>query len=465
MNIGSTVEDGALSSELLAVPPRSYLYCLEPVAVSTGEPESATSYVSRLALAHTVSTWSLLKCEIAPRLFGPEAIIRNRLSELLAGMGSACNGENSTSRQFVSILNSLTGRNDLERTTMSFCQAFICSRFLVRVKQAWCPLCLEEWRENGKEIHWPLLWHVMAVTMCPWHFKPLVTKCPSCSQSFFPLVARAQPGFCNRCHKWLGASEPTEGASLPKSDEYEVAQIIAQFLKDGPIALKSTKQSFFPSNIETLIESGFQGNLQAFSRHMGFSRASIVEWKRGVQRPTLLSVAEICKTYQISPVAPLCSAMQPEEFRVDPAPPREVSKKTFVPPPKSDLHAMRRALEESLKDETLPPASLSKIASDLGCRQTTLVRRFPEEAKMVKERYEQYRSIRKEVRSKLVRSQVHSVVVNIHNSGDYPSQYLVRQALPKSIDMREHAAYDEWRRTLAELGLGLRGQPLAGRTS
>jgi hypothetical protein len=95
----------------------------------------------------------LLKIEIAPSLFGPEAIIRNRLSELLAAMGSACNGENKTRRRFISILNSLTTREDLSGTTMSFCKGFVCSRFLVRVEQTWCSLCLEEWKGEGREIH------------------------------------------------------------------------------------------------------------------------------------------------------------------------------------------------------------------------------------------------------------------------------------------------------------------------
>jgi hypothetical protein len=35
----------------------------------------------------------------------------------------------------------------------------------------------------------------------------------------------------------------------------------------------------------------------------------------------------------------------------------------------------------------------------------------------------------------------------------YPSQWRVRQALPSFVDMREPAAYDEWKRMLVELEL------------
>lgn len=51
------------------VPERSKLYSLEPIGVGTGDVESITSYLSRLADGHTVSTWALLRSEIGPRLF------------------------------------------------------------------------------------------------------------------------------------------------------------------------------------------------------------------------------------------------------------------------------------------------------------------------------------------------------------------------------------------------------------
>src|SRR5690242_11734080 len=121
MNMESLLLENAPIVELETVIPRSRLYTLEPIGVAVGEPESATSYIARLALAHSVTTWTLLKFEIAPRLFKPGSNLRNRLSELLAGMGSACNGENGTSRQFITILSSLTGRQDLAATTMGFC--------------------------------------------------------------------------------------------------------------------------------------------------------------------------------------------------------------------------------------------------------------------------------------------------------------------------------------------------------
>ena len=75
------------SKEEFNIPGRSQLYSLEPMAHGTGGIESASSYLSRLVMAHTVSTWSLLKCEIGPQLFGEEATLRYRLGELVTTLG------------------------------------------------------------------------------------------------------------------------------------------------------------------------------------------------------------------------------------------------------------------------------------------------------------------------------------------------------------------------------------------
>jgi hypothetical protein len=92
-----------------------------------------------------------------------------------------------------------------------------------------------------------------------------------------------------------------------------------------------------------------------------------------------------------------------------------------------------------------------KLATELGCNQSTLQRRFPELAKKIKERYQEHFVIGKEARAKLFRSIVRTSVIDLHNAGIYPSQCRVRMALPKNIDMREPVAQDEWKKTLVEI--------------
>jgi hypothetical protein len=49
-------------------PPRSRLYSLQPMGLGTSRVESLTSYLTRLAQAHTVSLRTLVKREVFPLL-------------------------------------------------------------------------------------------------------------------------------------------------------------------------------------------------------------------------------------------------------------------------------------------------------------------------------------------------------------------------------------------------------------
>jgi hypothetical protein len=428
---------------------------MEPIGRATGERESVTSYLARLAKNHTVSVWNLLKSEIGPRLFGPETVLRYRLGELVTTMGAAFNGENGTSKSIVSILEQLTGRKDLAHSSMGFCKGFVSPRFLVRVKQAWCSECLSEWKSAGREIYSPLLWHLMAVNVCPKHGIPLRMVCHECGKSFPPLTARMQVGFCPRCGSWLGIFRPgSEAMQSHQTTDSEIAQLARDFLRDGPDALTGCGESFFPQNIDLLVHRFFGGNVAALARFLKVNRYTIIAWRAKTQRPTLLSLADLSLKVSVSPTALLSGRLQRDEFvlRMDRS--GKADERRFFPTRKLNLRKMQQALENAAKSDISEHPTLSQIASQLGCDQTTLVRRFPDLAKQVKELYKQSCAARKKTREKQLESIVRKATMDIHNSGDYPSQYKVRQALPRSIDMRDPPANKAWKQTLVELGLG-----------
>ena len=436
-------------------PDRSHLYSLEPLAHRIGAVESATSYLSRLAIAHTVSTWSLLKCEIGPQLFGEEATLRYRLGELVTTMGAAFNGENGTSRALVCILHGLTGRNDLARLTMGFCRGFVSPRYLVRVKQAWCGQCLSEWKAEGRGIYSPLLWHLMAVTVCPQHGSALRMACPECKAEFHPLTAHSRPGYCPRCRKWLGSrqSQPCPEIS-DLAFERDIAGQVSEFLRDGPEVLPAVESSLFPHNIQLLLQHCFAGNVAALSRFLKVNRYTIIAWKAGLQRPTLLSLTDVSLKVCVPPAFLLCKQLQADQFKLQSGTSARARPRRFFPPKEHNLATMRNALEDAAKDGLSPRLSLSQLARQLGCDQTTLDNRFPELARRVKDLYKEFCAVCKMARSMELEKIVRQTTIDIHKAGDYPSQYRVRQALPSFIDMRDPPANEAWKRTLIELKLG-----------
>jgi hypothetical protein len=322
------------------------------------------------------------------------------------------------------------------------------------VKQAWCSECLSEWKAAGREVYSPLLWHLMAVNMCPRHRIPLCMVCHECGKSFPPLTARMQVGFCPRCGSWLGIGRPrSEAMPSHKTMDSEIAQFACDFLREGPDALTLCGESFFPQNIDLLVHRFFGGNVAALARFLKVNRYTIIAWRAKTQRPTLLSLADLSLKVSVSPTALLSVRLQGDEFVLRTDSSGKADERRFFPTRKLNLRKMQQALENAVKGDMSEHPTLSQIASQLGCDQTTLVRRFPDLAKQVKELYKQSCAARKETREKQLESIVRKATVDIHNSGDYPSQYKVRQALPPSVDMRDPPANKAWKQTLVELGL------------
>jgi AraC-like DNA-binding protein len=258
----------------------------------------------------------------------------------------------------------------------------------------------------------------------------------------------------HRCGQWLGAAQAITGCSEHPSD-CAIAQIISNLLRDGPSMLCGIEKSAFPRNIEFILNHFFKNNIQALARHLGINRSSVIAWKERLQRPSLLLLADVSFRFKVSAAALLSKPLAAEELTFQPEAPVGVRRREFLSPPKVDLEQMRRVLEEAIASESLPRPSLNQLAKRLGCRITTLGRRFPELAKTVKDQHQKFCAIRKEVRANLFRTLVRTAVIGIHKSGDYPSQWRVRRALPKFVDLREPAAYEAWKQTLTELPLNV----------
>jgi hypothetical protein len=155
-----------------------------------------------------------------------------------------------------------------------------------------------------------------------------------------------------------------------------------------------------------------------------------------VHRPTLLSLADLSLRVK-APMAELVTTqLGSADFSLQTDCSSQPRRRRFLSPPKTDLKKMRQVLEAATNNEVFPNPSLNKLAIQLGCNQSTLQRRFPELAQKIKERYQEYGAIRKEVREKMFRSMVSMTVIDIHKAGIYPSQCRVREALPRWVDMR-----------------------------
>src|SRR6266567_2658548 len=206
-----------------SIPPRSRLYCLEPIGVRTPSVECLTSYIARLAEEHCVTLKDLMTRVIFPSqdqdFTKPEHY--RHLTTFWGQNCSSLNGSSSIAEHWVAVMQNLTSCDSLRFLTMLTWSEVTPIRKLVRQRKAWCPTCYDDWRQAHQVLYDPLLWALQSVQMCPRHRRQLVTVCPRCRASLPFLSPVALPGYCPHCAGWLGgalAGEEAASTSIDRDD-------------------------------------------------------------------------------------------------------------------------------------------------------------------------------------------------------------------------------------------------------
>lgn len=234
----------------LEIPPRSRLFCLEPVAMGNPYTESLSSYLNRLAQEHCLTSQKLIMGEIAPLILKNEdksELLPKNLSHLLRNSDAkpTINGMREMTGKLVTVLEELTMRQDLRFLTLLSWKGLIYDQGLFRNYRAWCPCCWQEWQQEKNTLYEPLLWSFKDVVVCLIHKQQLVEECPHCGSRLSVMARFSPPGFCSRCHGWLGQEMKGEG----KIEKYQINiqginELIALTPRLGyePIAIELTRK-------------------------------------------------------------------------------------------------------------------------------------------------------------------------------------------------------------------------------
>ena len=164
--------------ELPNIPPRSHLFHLEPIGIGTPYVESLTSYIARLADAHSVSVGTLIALEIKKNYLKKESYDSSNCPNINRIYSqnhiASLNGTTEGVKQLVSELTELTLQDNLQfLTLLTWAEVFPVIK-LLKPYFAWCPHCYQQWCSRGTVIYSPLLWSIQVVTVCPDHHQPLV---------------------------------------------------------------------------------------------------------------------------------------------------------------------------------------------------------------------------------------------------------------------------------------------------
>ena len=154
----------------------SRLFHLEPIGIGTFYVESLTSYVARLAEAHSVPPGTLLAIEVKPMVRHSNAHtpqVDSIVALYAQDSVKALNGTQAGAKQLVKALEALTKRNDLKFLTMLPWAEVFPVLGLLKHFHTWCPYCYQEWLNNKQVIYSPLLWALKPVKICPIHHQLL----------------------------------------------------------------------------------------------------------------------------------------------------------------------------------------------------------------------------------------------------------------------------------------------------
>jgi TniQ protein len=463
-------EESAMASDRLSVyptwdlsrltlPVRSALYPVAPVGVGTPDVESLTSYLARLARAHSVSVRVLLVEAIIP-LVGRSDLSKatdNSLSAFWTTDSRALNGTGTIAQVWSQAVATLTGCTDLRHLTLLTWRDVLPTRELLRRSRAWCPACYEEWRRNGKVVYDPLRWALAVVTGCPRHRRRLRQACPhpNCRRSLPLLASRATPGQCAACGGWLGASVETSLAEEALSAEVLAWQswvdaALGNLLAASPVATPPRRE-----RVAHLIGRcvALTGSPTAFARALQLNLGTVCQWRQGIHLPTMSALVTLC----------YCLALSPRDFLLaDPArlnpvptnphPPTGARDVPHTARKRFDSDRVRAALVDVLQRGEEPPPSMREVARRLGYSAADLLGRFPSLCRAISARYLAHCQCLGVQRMQRLCDEVREATFRVHAQGVYPSSVRVPKLLTHPSHFRHPAANVAWHAALRDLG-------------
>ncbi len=438
-------------SDTVNIPPRSRLFHLPPIGQGTAGVECLTSYISRLAKEHCVSTRDLVSRIIEP------AIGKKYLSGAGLGVESATssdvgvNGTGTMATDWVHAVETLTHRRDLSCLTLLALGDVLPTRGLMRCYRAWCPDCYQEWFDQGQEIYEPLLWCLTEVTVCPCHRSRLVSICPhaGCGGKS-KWLGGGLPGCCPRCDGWLGATQTggTEDLSPQPDEEMRVwcAEQVADLISITQRVSKVPRRQV-SNAMGALAAQLNESNIAQFARLLDLPKNTVWLWCNGQVLPTLSMLLRV--TWRLD--LPLSTLLTKAHFCVLPTQQRTLTQRQKRIQRRFDPDPVRLSLEKMLHAD--PPVSVVKAAKALGYGPRHLRRHFPQLTAQVAARYMAYVEDSKRIWEERTQEAVRAVVRTLHAQGVYPSARKVHSFLPKPVSLKNRTAKAAWSATLQELGI------------
>ncbi|MGB3288014.1 MAG: TniQ family protein [Burkholderiaceae bacterium] len=434
-----------------AFTPRSTLHALSPLGLGTPEVESLTSYFCRLSNSHACTTNDLAKFII-------ERIEPGRWETHQGTPGKSrfvwyqrsISGVGDSALSWAGMLSALTGVATLRQLTLLPLQGCIAVKGLMATQARWCPHCLADDQEKGRQPYFRLAWDIGLNKVCARHHTELVARCPHCSASNVRHTANfVVPGWCTACGCFLGNSIP-EGPTAPPTVEQrleiEQASHIGHLL--AAMSVSSEAEPVFAPDIESfhqgvelLIGELDSGIAAHFARRLGVRKSTVHYWQTGRTPLTLDALVRMAMHCGVS----LPNLLQGKLADWCP-PPITQQLALQIDYPVSNQHRPKRqhdwgTIREQLRDELRQPEprSVTDFAKALDIDVRHLYIQATTEARALGEYYVQHLHLRALKAQAAVRSELLQACEVLHENGESITVEQVAQLVePRTLNSACH---------------------------
>lgn len=386
----------------------SILFSVEPLGIGSLEVESFSSYLRRLALAHSLTYWQL--CRLLSGLDSPSKERRYDCS------GFNLSGSTNMTRQMVAVVSAATNVKQLERTTFISLSGCIAASqaFSFKSARSWCPACIWESSAKRTVFYDRLIWNVDTVRRCPIHRVSLIDKCPSCSsrQTFFRssgnLVA------CWKCGSDLATKEGTwTFEPRPSFGEQDVCELTVAVSDGSFLQASSDALHIFKKEIHRLFPNAKRSPL-----------SYLVPAVDRCRYPTFLTLLKASHATGVSLLEVLTDPRQAA------AKAGGLGLSTYTPPavphPHHDKAKLRR-MELKMRGLLVRPLSehlpsLAKLAAEFGVTTGCILHRNPKLHNQYMARRAELRLYRRENMTSAVRLALSKGLFANYMDRTFPSQ-------------------------------------------
>lgn len=245
---------------------------LEPIDVNLWTRERLWSYLLRLSEQHGLLVGDLVEDVIWPESGWPENK-RRRLNGFRSF--GYIDGAGQVAKEWVEVLQRLTGRTDLSRLTLLGAEGVARFEGLGRETGARCIECAREAVELGSECYEPLVWAFGNYTRCLVHNVVVADHCAACGSSDLAMVRKcARICCCGKCGKWMGGPEfQAEAGDEASRFEYAVCEGVRDLVSilDAPTLPRVDGTAV----LEYAAKIAFDGNYAAMARCIGMPKNTL----------------------------------------------------------------------------------------------------------------------------------------------------------------------------------------------